>query len=147
MTAEEFPRWTSELPEGERHELVAGEPVAMAPERNRRNLVKVDCLLSLRQAVRSAKVGCTVSGDGATVEVDDSNVYEPDVTVRCGKPIDVDATVASHPTILVEVLSPSTQGVDTSDKLIGYFQLASVEHCLVVDPVRFAVIHHLRTDD
>ena len=146
MTAAEFLRWTSELPEGERYELVAGEPVAMAPERNRHNLVKTDCLLSLRQAVRTAKLGCTVLGDGATVETDDSNVYEPDVTVQCGKPIDVDATVASHPTILVEVLSPSTKGADTSDKLIGYLQLASVEHYLVVDPVRYAVIHHYRTE-
>jgi len=147
MTAAEFLQWTSELPEGDRYELVAGEPVAMAPERNRHNLVKIDCLLSLRQAIRTARLGCTILGDGATVEIDGSNVYEPDVTVQCGKPIDVDATVASHPTILVEVLSPSTKGVDTSDKLIGYFQLPSVEHYLVIDPVRYAVIHHYRAGD
>ena len=146
MTTAEFLQWTSELPEGERYELVAGNPVAMAPERNRHNLVKVDCLLSLRQAVHAAKLDCAVLGDGATVEIDDSNVYEPDVTIQCGEPIDVDATVASHPTILVEVLSPSTKGVDTSDKLIGYFQLDSVRHYLVIDPVRYAVIHHFRTD-
>ena len=146
MTADEFRRWTSERPEGERHELVAGEPVAMAPERNRHNLVKTDCLLALRQASRAAGLDCTVLADGATVRVDDANVYEPDVTVQCGEPVDVDATGAEHPTILVEVLSPSTKGVGTSDKLIGYFQLPSVTHYLVVDPVRRAVIHHRRTD-
>lgn len=47
----------------------------------------------------------------------------------------------------MEVLSPLTRGVDSSDKFIGYFQLSSVQHYLVVDPVRYAVIHHYRTDD
>ncbi len=63
MTAAEFLQWTSGLPEGERYELVSGVPVAMAPERNRHNLVKVDCCLALRQAVRAARLGCTVLGD------------------------------------------------------------------------------------
>ena len=147
MTTAEFLRWAEERPEGERYELLAGRPVSMAPERNRHNLVKIDCWLSLRQAIRAAGLDCTVLGDGATVEIDDRNAYEPDVTVQCGEPIDVDAVVAAHPTLLVEVLSPSTKGVDSSDKLLGYFQLPSVRHYLVVDPVRQAVIHHRRVED
>ena len=145
MTADAFLQWTGSLPEGERYELVAGEPVSMSPERNRHNLVKVDCCLALRHAVRTGEHDCTVFGDGATVKIDEKNVYEPDVTVQCGGVIDVDSTIVSHPTILVEVLSPSTKGVDSSDKLLGYFQLASVHHYLIVDPVRYAVIHHFRT--
>ncbi len=74
MTATEFLQWTDSLPEGDRYELVAGEPIAMAPERNRHNLVKVDCCFSLRQAIRAAKLGCTVLGDGATVRIDENNV-------------------------------------------------------------------------
>ena len=145
MTADAFLQWTGSLPEGERYELVAGEPVAMAPERNRHNFVKVDCCLALRHAVRTGEHDCTVLGDGATVKIEEKNVYEPDVTVQCSGVIDVDSTIVSHPTILVEVLSPLTTGVDSSDKLLGYFQLASVHHYLVVDLVRYAVIHHFRT--
>jgi hypothetical protein len=33
MTTDEFLAWAAEQPEGERYELVAGEVVAMAPER------------------------------------------------------------------------------------------------------------------
>ncbi|MEM7583175.1 MAG: Uma2 family endonuclease [Acidobacteriota bacterium] len=145
MTAEDFLLWIDSLSEGPRYELVAGEPVAMAPERNRHNLVKAECWLALRQAVRSAGIRCTVLSDGATVRVDEDNVYEPDVTVQCGEPIDLDATAATHPTILVEVLSPATKGVDSSNKLLGYFQLPSVQHYLVVDPAKRAVIHHYRS--
>lgn len=146
MTASEFLQWSGDLPDVTRHELVAGQPIAMPPERNRHNLVKIDCCLALRLAVRARQLECTVLGDGATVVIDDHHVYEPDVTVQCGGSIDVDETVVSSPTILVEVLSPSTKSVDSSDKLIGYFQLPSVEHYLVVDPVRYAVIHHRRSN-
>jgi len=85
--------------------------------------------------------------DDDRVEIDDENVYEPDVTVQCGQPIDLDSTPATHPTILVEVSSPSTKGVDSSKKLLGYFQLPGVQQYLVVDPARRAVIHHRRTDN
>ena len=59
----------------------------------------------------------------------------------------MDESIVSQPTSLVGVLSPSTKGVDSSDKLLGYFQLASVLHNVVADPVRYAVIHHFRTCD
>ena len=43
MTATEFLDWSEMLPEGRRYELVSGEPIATAPERNRHNLVKMAC--------------------------------------------------------------------------------------------------------
>ena len=145
MTTSEFLHWAQERPEGERYELVAGEPVAMSPERNRHNLVKTDCWLALRQGVLEAELDCTVLGDGATVIVSDTNVYEPDVTIQCGTPVDLDEMTVPSPTVLVEVLSPSTRSVDTHAKLLGYFGLPSVEHYLVVDPDARAVFHHLRS--
>jgi len=45
---------------------------------------------------------------------------------------------------VVEVLSPSTGQIDTTQKRVGYFRVASVMHCLIVDPVRRMVIHHQR---
>ena len=145
MTAAVFLDWTAGLPDGRRYELVSGEPVAMSPERNRHSLVKLDCAIALRRAVDDAKAECTVFGDGATVVIDDTTVYEPDVTVQCGESIDLDAVTVSRPTILVEVLSPSTQGVDTGRKLVGYFQLPGVAHYLVLDPETRVATHHYRS--
>ena len=147
MTFDEFLAWRRERGDGERHELVAGRVVTMAAERNRHVLVKTDVASAMRRAVRTAGAGCTVFGDGATIRVDEADGYIPDVTVQCGGPVDLDSTVVTEPTILVEVLSPSTRSVDSSDKLLGYFQLPSVRHYLVIDPVRRAVIHHARTRD
>jgi len=102
MTAIEFLTWLESLSGDQRYELVSGEAIAIAPERNRHNLVKTACHRALGEFV------------------------------QCGAPIDLDATTVPTPIILVEVLSPSTSGVDAGGKLFGYFQLPSVEHYLSV---------------
>lgn len=146
MTTAEFLSWTKTLPENQRYELVSGEPIAMAAERNRHNLVKTACCRALEDGVRAAGLDCTVFGDGATAVVsdDDDDVYEPDATVQCGESVDLDATTVPHPIILVEVLSPSTQGMDAGGKLYGYFQLPSVKHYLIIDPAKHVITHHYR---
>jgi Uma2 family endonuclease len=49
-----------------------------------------------------------------------------------------------NPIIIVEVLSPSTQRVDVTLKLAGYFRLPSVAHYLIVDPTQPVIVHHAR---
>ncbi len=50
MTADEFIDWAMAQPEGQRYELVAGEVVAMAPERSAHALTKLTarCVSSRR---------------------------------------------------------------------------------------------------
>ncbi|MEM1035076.1 MAG: Uma2 family endonuclease [Myxococcota bacterium] len=139
----EFDAWRVERPG--RWELVGGVPVAMAPERARHNLVKSDVLIALRRALEDG--GCTVFGDGMTVVVDETTAYEPDAVVCAGGPVDLDATVVDAPTIVVEVLSPSSESNDSGRKLADYLSLRSVRHYLVVNPVRGVVTHHRRDDD
>ena len=147
MKATEFLAWRETRPDGKRHELVAGEPIEMAAERNRHNLVKTACVRALEDGVRAAGLDCTVLGDGATVVTGERDASEPDAAVQCDEPIDLDATVVPSPVILVEVLSPSTRARDAGGKLYDYFQLPSVRHYLIVDPVRLVIIHHRREGD
>jgi len=146
MTSQDFLVWSESWNASERYELVSGEIFAMSRERNRHSLVKLDIAVALRQSVNSSGLNCTVFGDGATVVVDDSTVYEPDVTVMCGGNVDLDAMTISNPCIIVEVLSPSTKGVDTGGKLAGYFSLKSVMHYLVVDSKKCQITVHKRND-
>jgi Uma2 family endonuclease len=92
-------------------------------------------------------VDCEALGDGVTIEVDEDTDYEPDAVVNCGPPLSPDATAAANPVIVVEVLSPGTQSIDTGEKLAGYFRLASVQHCLIVSTRRREVVHHRRVGD
>ena len=58
-----------------------------------------------------------------------------------------DAIAATNPVIVVEVLSPTTQAIDTSDKLADYFRFASIQHYLIVSACRHEIIHHQRAGD
>lgn len=144
MTGDEFIAWAMEQPEGKRYELVDGEVVAMAPERAGHGRVKGQIFTALRDAIRVAGAGCEAFPDGMTVRVDADTVYEPDAQVRCGPPIDDNATEITDPIIVVEVVSPSSRKRDTGSKLEDYFRIPSVRHYLIVKTENKAVIHHCR---
>jgi Uma2 family endonuclease len=147
MTADAFIAWTMEQPEGERYELADGMVVAMAPERARHARAKGRLYRRLAEAVEAAGLPCEVFPDGMAVVVDAETIYEPDALLRCGEPLDGDAVKVLDPVIVVEVLSPSTQGVDLGDKLAGYFRIPSLRHYLIVKPGSPVVIHHARAAD
>ena len=146
MTAEAFVAWAMARPEGERYELCDGAVVAMAPERIEHTEAKGLLFLRLFRAIEAAGLPCRAYTDGVTVRVDDHTVYEPDVTVRCGPPLPPGTVVMTDPLILVEVLSPSTRGIDVGAKLSDYFRIPSLRHYLIVRPDRRVVIHHRRDE-
>ncbi len=142
LSREEFHRWAEAQPV--RYERVNGEPVAMSPERIQHVRVKARVWAALDRAITTAGVDCEALNDGVTIEIDDDTDYEPDAVVNCGPAASPDAIAAANPVIVVEVLSPSTQSIDTGDKLAGYFRVASVQHYLIVSTRRREVIHHQR---
>ncbi|WP_298953153.1 Uma2 family endonuclease [uncultured Methylobacterium sp.] len=142
MTVDEFLEW-SQMVAG-RHELFAGEPIAMAPERARHAEVKAAVAIALHGALRKAGSPCRVLPDGMMVRIDARTAYEPDALVYCGPRLDPEAIEVPEPLIVVEVLPSGTGGVDTAGKFIGYFQLPSVVHYLVIDPQQSLVMHHRR---
>jgi Uma2 family endonuclease len=146
MTSDQFIDWATHQPCG-RFELVAGEVVAMSPERTSHTKVKLDVAIALRQAIATAGLPCEAYTDGTTVKVDDHHTYEPDALVRCGGPLDDDPVVIPDPLILVEVVSRSSAGTDSGAKLANYFRLPTVRHYLIVEPSRRTVIHHRRAED
>jgi len=145
LTREEFHRWA----EGQsgRYERVAGEPVAMSPERIQHVRLKNRIWAALDRAVREAGLDCEALGDGVTIEVDADTDYEPDAVVNCGPRLPPDATSATNPVIVVEVLSPATQSTDTGEKLADYFRVPSIQHYLIVRSRRPEIIHHWRAGD
>ncbi len=146
MTADEFIAWAMEQPEGKRYELVAGEVVAMAPERVAHARTKFHFARRFADTVEAAGLPCEVFGDGMAVRVDATTIYEPDAMVRCGAPIDDNATEVTDPLIVVEVVSPSSHKRDSGSKLEDYFRIPSVRHYLIVKTENQAIIHHRRDE-
>ena len=110
-------------------------------------MLAVNAAIALRDAIRAGRLSCQVLPDGMSVKVDDRTVYEPDALVRCGPPLPGDLVEVSDPVAVVEVVSPSSRGIDKGVKLAGYSALPSVRHYLIVDIDMRVVIHHHRHDD
>ncbi len=145
LSRDEFHRWA----EGQtgRYERIDGEPVAMSPERIQHVRIKSRIWAALDRAITAAGLDCEALADGVTIEVDEDTDYEPDAVVNCGPPAPPDATAATNPVIVVEVLSPTTRAIDTSDKLVDYFRVPTIRHYLIVSVRRREIIHHQRDGD
>ena len=145
FTADEFIAWAMEQPTG-RFELDNGVVVAMAPERANHAVAKLNAVIALRNAIGAQGHSCQALPDGMSIRVNERTVYEPDALVRCGPPLPGDAIEVVDPIIVIEVVSPSSRGVDRGVKLAGYFSLPSVRHYLIVDTDKQVVIHHRRDE-
>lgn len=144
MSREEYRRWAEQRPG--RYERIDGVVVAMAPERAAHARLKARVFELLKGGITVAGLSCEAWPDGMIVEVNEDTDYEPDAIVTCGEPIPGDAVAVTNPVIVVEALSPSTSGVDTGQKLEGYFRVPSIQHYLIVHTEKPVVIHHRRAE-
>lgn len=142
MTVDEFLAWAEGQPG--RYELADGVVYAMAPETTGHAEMKFVVQTALASAIRARRLPCHLLPDGVTVRIDNWTAYEPDALVYCGTKLAASALELPEPVVVVEVLSPSTRGVDVGIKVAGYFRLPSVAHYLIVDPVQPLIIHHER---
>ena len=146
MTADEFIAWGLQQESG-RYELDRGELITTAPERAKHIRAKSRLWRMLEDAISAARLTAEALADGASVEIDERTVYEPDALVRVGPPLGGDEVKVPDPVVVVEVLSPSTAKRDLATKLSGYFRLPSVRHYLILDPDETMLIHHARRAD
>jgi Uma2 family endonuclease len=145
MSREMFRLWAPQ--QRRRYERLEGVPIEMAAERAGHARAKARIWKALDAAIRKAGLDCEALPDGVTVEIDENTDYEPDCVVNCGPRMNFDDIAAPNPVVVVEVLSPSTQSIDVSEKLADYFRVPSVQHYVVVRTRRQEVMHHRRTGD
>jgi Uma2 family endonuclease len=70
-------------------------------------------------------------------------VYYPDVMVACGR-VPPDSRLEDAPSIVVEVLSPSTERTDRGEKVMVYHRIPTLRTYLLVEQDRRAIEHHWR---
>lgn len=145
MSVEQYLDWSSDQPG--RYELFRGRVVDVAPETVLHVVVKDLVKSALAAAIRDTGTDARVFRDGVTVRTGPQTAFEPDVTVQAGRRFAARGREIAAPLVVVEVLSPSTRGVDETRKLAEYFRLDSLHHYLVVDPEDRRVIHHRRGDE
>jgi Uma2 family endonuclease len=145
MTADEFLIWLDSQPQdSSKLELIDGVVMQQHRERLVHSEIKAAAFAALRAAIQVAGVPCRALVDGPVVRVRSNKVYKPDGLVYCGPRLPDDVTEINTPTILIEVISKRTAEVDFGDKLEGYFSLASVQHYVILDPLRKCASLHSR---
>lgn len=129
MSTADFLAW--DATRSERHELVAGEVFAMAGAEDRHVTVCLNVAMALRQHLRGTPCRTFMADMKLAVDVS-SSVFHPDVLVTCSAADAADRLVKREPTLLVEVLSPSTASYDLGAKFAHYRRLSSLAEYVVI---------------
>ncbi|NEN93795.1 MAG: Uma2 family endonuclease [Okeania sp. SIO3H1] len=136
MTAEEYLEW--EAKQEFRHEYVDGEILAMTGA----SLPHVDIALSFYRALypHLRQRGCRVYVSDAKVQDAKNNRYfYPDLVISCNADDLKSRDFIQHPSIIIEVLSPSTKGYDRDDKFKYYRQISTLQEYILVDSESISV--------
>lgn len=131
-----------------RHEFLAGEVFVMTVASRNHNLITVNVAAALSEQLRRRQ--CEVYASDMRVKVSPPRLYTyPDVIVVCGTPHfedDVNDTLL-NPTILIEVLSKSTEAYDRGLKFELYRGLESLQEFILIAHNKRQVEHYRRQAD
>lgn len=142
LTVEEYMK----LEEGAtvRHEYVAGEIHAMTGATKRHNRIVGNISDRLRSAARGSD--CRVYTETVKLRTAEDLIYYPDVMVACS-PESEDPYVEEDPSLVVEVVSSSTETTDRREKLAAYKRIPNLEAYLIVAQDRNWVERHFRDEN
>lgn len=118
-----------------RHEFLDGVVYAMAGGSPEHAAVQASVIRRLGNALDGRP--CRVFTSDLRIRVVDTGLATyPDASVVCGPleldPEDAKGHTATNPTLLVEVLSPSTEKYDRGDKLAHYKRIPSLREVMLV---------------
>lgn len=131
MTAAEFVKWDDGTPT--RYELINGRPVAMAPPKPQHGVVAANVAYCCGVALY-ARPSCRVAIKAGVVSPSDFySFFVPDLVVTCA-PSDLTGDWVAYPSLIVEILSPSTRDHDSRVKLMAYRAIPGVTEIMLIDP-------------
>jgi Uma2 family endonuclease len=128
-----------------KHEWLRGEVFAMAGGTPEHAALALSVGAELRAAMRDRP--CRVFSSDLRVKVESTGLSTyPDVSVVCGKlqTASDDALAVVNPTVLIEVLSDSTEAFDRGEKFAHYRRIPSLrEYVLLSQRERRIEVHRL----
>ena len=138
LELEQNAEYKSEFHDGEIYAMAGGTPA------HSRISVRIAGLLDARLR------GCSVYDSNLNLYIEQMNrgVY-PDCMALCGEPLfwNNRRDVILNPTVVVEVLSPSTEDYDRGTKALYYRGVSSIQHILLISQDRVLIDHFSRQDD
>lgn len=116
-----------------KHEYLDGQFYAMAGAKHPHNLICAATNFHLFRAAR--KRGCEINSSDMRVRTPSGLYTYPDLTIVCGLPQIIEERgldTLLNPTLIVEVLSPTTERFDRTKKFAHYKSLSSLQDYLLI---------------
>ena len=133
MTPSEFLEW--ERQQEYKHEYVGGEIFSMSGASMNHNKIASNIIGIVWNHLQ--KKECSIYPSDLRVAVKSKNsFFYPDATIICGEPEFDDDNLkdtVKNPTVIFEILSPSTEDYDIGKKLFFYMQIESLKQYVIVD--------------
>ena len=130
LTLEAYLAWEDE--QTEKHEFYRGEVFAMVGAKRVHGTVVGNLEFEFRLRLKGSP--CQVFHEGMKVQISEDTVLYPDVFVTCDKADLATDRIFTAPKLVVEVLSPTTQAYDRSQKFALYRRMHSLQQYILVDP-------------
>ena len=148
VTVAEFDAFTDAQPEDTRWELVDGQILAMTNPTAGHGQIVANLGMAMKAA--ADRQGCRTIFGGLRVQAVEAGTGVdktiPDILVTCGA-WSPRRTFITDPTVIVEVLSPSTMDYDRGAKLAFYKSLPSLQDIILVYQDEVRVEHERRDGD
>jgi Uma2 family endonuclease len=139
MSPQEYLAWEEE--QSLKYEYIHGEAYAMTGGTLPHNSIAVNIITALRNHLRGK--GCKVFMSDAKVSVSEKGPYfYPDIQVTCDERDQRALKMVQYPCLIIEVLSPGTEGFDRGDKFKFYRRLKTLQEYVLVDAEKMSVECH-----
>lgn len=126
-----------------KHEYLKGQIVAMSGASFAHNFITLDTATQLNVQLMGGE--CQVAASDMRVKVLQTDSYfYPDVVVFCSEPMAEDNNFDTllNPTVIIEVLSPSTETYDRGEKFEDYKQIESLKEYVLISQDMVYVEHY-----
>lgn len=132
----------------EKHEYIDGRIIPFHKDYEVEAMAGASRLHNLITTNTGAEIRFQLKGKNCETYISDMRVRTkpnrygyPDVVIICGKPqfADAEFDVLLNPTVVVEVLSPSTRFRNKTDKLDVYQKMESLKECLLIEQAEMHV--------
>jgi Uma2 family endonuclease len=115
-----------------KHEYYRGEVFAMSGAGNVHNIIFSNLFITLGIQLKGKP--CRPYGSDMRIHIPENTLFTyPDISVFCGKPQALGDDNAIGPTVIFEILSPSTRNYDRGGKFKLYRDIPSLKEYILID--------------
>lgn len=146
FTVEEYLEF--ERNSSEKHEYYQGEIFDMSGASFVHNKIFANFFGELSSKLKGKT--CQPFGSDLRTSVQVGNLFAyPDISVICGNPdfTDDKFDTVKNPTVIIEILSPSTRNYDLGGKFLLYKQIETLKEYILIDSEAIKVIKYSKNDD